>query len=573
MPSPPSNPQVETLSPEEERLFESFKQDIQISTNNTGFFKKYFQTTNYRNLVKFIFSKFSQNIRTLIKQFYFKTTNYEPRDQKTYILSNTSYDKLCDQMSIIKSPTDGDCFFKAVADGLNIHNYENQDSKIIYANYGKTELFTITILREIVYRYISELNSSVIDDMLSISESQVEPLNRKFSESINGLKTALNISDLTPDQYVSELNNVYNSNSNFLVYKPNVIPIDITEYENPFRILTKSEISRYIKSKDYWANDVAIEAICSKLKICIIPIEKYSDDNLVKLRAKNTEKLKALLTNNTLTKESCSKNVMFLFYKNNHYELIRFKYLTKPVSKLLGEGSRETIDYTGKWYTVFKSTDLSPPLHILLLIYGTIYSKINTEHQQNFSIYHTLMDTINNAVIRSLALPEKAVFIKLFNTVFPDRVSIENRLQASSRGLTNDEESQNQAGGQGENQGQGQVGYYNRPYYYQPPYYNRPLYNQPLNNIAKKPTEHETSKIAYKITIEMELHPGTSLTPEQLNQSKCNSKYNAIRKAFSEFTGRPYVIPPVYPPSKNNTTKKGGKILHYGHRKTRKTNL
>ncbi len=41
-----------------------------------------------------------------------------------------------------------------------------------------------------------------------------------------------------------------------------------------------------------------------------------------------------------------------------------------------------------------------------------------------------------------------------------------------------------------------------------------------------------------------------SLTPEQINESKCNSKYNAIRKAYSEFTGKPYVIPPVY---KQNT--------------------
>ena len=56
----------------------------------------------------------------------------------------------------------------------------------------------------------------------------------------------------------------------------------------------------------------------------------------------------------------------------------------------------------------------------------------------------------------------------------------------------------------------------------------------------------------------MELHEGTSLTPEQISNSKCSSKYNVIRKAFAEFTGRPYVIPPVY---KKSETKKiqGGK--------------
>jgi hypothetical protein len=85
----------------------------------------------------------------------------------------------------------------------------------------------------------------------------------------------------------------------------------------------------------------------------------------------------------------------------------------------------------------------------------------------------------------------------------------------------------------------------------EPPYKYRQQYDSRF--ITKKPEERDTSKIAYGITIDMELHPGKSLTPEQLNESKCNSRYNAIRKAFSEFTGRPYVIPPVY---KTSQTKK-----------------
>jgi hypothetical protein len=66
----------------------------------------------------------------------------------------------------------------------------------------------------------------------------------------------------------------------------------------------------------------------------------------------------------------------------------------------------------------------------------------------------------------------------------------------------------------------------------------------------------------------MELHPGTSLTPQQISESKCNAKYNAIRKAFAEFTGKPYVIPPVYP--KSNNTKKNIIQTKGGKRKTRK---
>ena len=51
----------------------------------------------------------------------------------------------------------------------------------------------------------------------------------------------------------------------------------------------------------------------------------------------------------------------------------------------------------------------------------------------------------------------------------------------------------------------------------------------------------------------MELYPGTSLSKEQLEKSACNSKYNTVKKAFSEFTGRPYKIPSIY--NKNKTIK------------------
>ena len=100
------------------------------------------------------------------------------------------------------------------------------------------------------------------------------------------------------------------------------------------------------------------------------------------------------------------------------------------------------------------------------------------------------------------------------------------------------------------------------------PYVNQRYGYRPsrINYITKKPEDRDTSKIAYTITIDMEVHPGTSLTPEQISESKCNNKYNAIRKAFSEFTGKPYVIPPLY--IKN--TQKNKETIRGGTRKIRK---
>ena len=90
----------------------------------------------------------------------------------------------------------------------------------------------------------------------------------------------------------------------------------------------------------------------------------------------------------------------------------------------------------------------------------------------------------------------------------------------------------------------------------------------------EKKDKDDESQLAYVITIDMELRPGTSLSPEELKDAKCNRKWNSIRKSWSELTGKPYVIPPVYnktvknkeeinknktqnlrPPPQNNTRK------------------
>ena len=67
----------------------------------------------------------------------------------------------------------------------------------------------------------------------------------------------------------------------------------------------------------------------------------------------------------------------------------------------------------------------------------------------------------------------------------------------------------------------------------------------------------------------MELFPGTSLTPKQISQAKCNNRYYAIRKALSDFTGIPYTIKPVYNQNQDPTqTRKIPQTA--GRRKTRK---
>ena len=53
----------------------------------------------------------------------------------------------------------------------------------------------------------------------------------------------------------------------------------------------------------------------------------------------------------------------------------------------------------------------------------------------------------------------------------------------------------------------------------------------------------------------MELKKGSPLTPEEFKQSNCTQKWNTVRKAFANFTGKTYTIPPVYDYSNKETLK------------------
>ena len=564
-------------------MYDTLRKDFKKSQLNTTFFIEYFQNYKYYDLMKLIITYFPQIIKNNINKFYHITTN--TYSKKSVLLSKLSYNKLCDQVSILKSPMDGDCFFKAVADGINIYNYENQSSNIVYNNYGINNLFTIKVLREIVFRYITQLSNERINDMLLAGQELSNSLNEKFGIAIDGFMRETGVRDITDENYLDIVNNVYHSDTNFLVKKPEEVPKELDLYYSPFRVITKQEFQQYILSKNYWANDIATDAICDMLGICIIPIEKYDYETKIRLAIKSVDRLKALISNNKLIKDACSNKVMFLFYKNNHYELIRFKYFVKPVTKTIGQDIRQQkiIEYKKKWYTIFNNNDLSPPIHILLLIYATTYSTIlDIETKNNFSIYLPIMKQLDTTCKKILYTESRVKFIKLFNDLFPNNRPVETRLISmvyNPDTLTSNElfienpeqeEEEEEEGDvvlpsvRGENQPlqmvtrsktqmqnpyqdiEGGQNRYSSPYRY-PPYYGypRPGY------ITKKPEERDSSKIAYSIIIDMELHPGTSLTPQQISESKCNTKYNAIRKAFAEFTGRPYVIPPVY----NKTVK------------------
>ena len=502
---------VEEITIEEDNLFDNFKINPKKNSKDTIFFIEYFKNNDYYNIINTVYENSNYSLKQFVNQFYKKITKYEP-NKNNEKLSTKFYKASCDQTDILKSVPNGNCFFEAVANGINIYNYENQSTKITNGIYGKIQLFTIYYLRQIVLEYVNNLNLNYY--MNKLAPIYVDILNAQF-------KTIINNEEFNSTQYLDELSNVYKTNYNFLIYKPTQISTNENEYNNPFRVIKNNELEKYILSSDYWANEVAIEAICKKLKICVLTIEETNNSS--------NNYLKAILNNNSQVKEeNCSNKIMFLYYKNNHFELIRFKSKTQK--------QRENTYYKYKFYTIFNNNEIFPPIHILFLIYGSIYSEINEIDKKNFSIYLKFMEEIHTSVKKILLSSSSDNFLKLFNKYFPTNKTIKAIINNPSNSLII------QSNDQAKNLNEQKGGLYNSPTDFN------------SNLITKTSSEVGQSKIAYNIKIYMDLYPGKSLTPEELNKSKCNSKYNAIKRAFAEFTGKPYVITPIYNKTiKNNT--------------------
>jgi hypothetical protein len=191
------------------------------------------------------------------------------------------------------------------------------------------------------------------------------------------------------------------------------------------------------------------------------------------------------------------------------------------------------------------------------------------------------MKSIDLSIKKILLSPLRDNFIKSFDDEFPSNKSIgtiitkqSNELVVSSQKLLQDEDQDldqdlDQDGGYNNRLPMYNINNYNYNRTYQP--------NPNLSGIIKKPDERDLSKIAYSIIIDMELQSGTSLSPDKISELKCTSKYNAIRKAYADFMGKPYIIKPVYPESdknkENNSQKTQKRELKGGSRKTRKQKI
>ena len=277
------NPNVEEVPDFEPRVPETKLTNSQASSK---FMREFFNSSSYYYIVNSLYKFMNAPAKKYIYNLYLTTTTISVKSSTTNI-SSDAYKETVKNLNVKRNPGKGDCFFIAVADAINIHNHKYHAGKISSGIYGYGDkIFTQTYLRSLVSDYI--LLSPYLETYLQNAIVNTENLNTQFENHVKTLERLSEengtYTEMNRDQYLETARDIYQNHDNFLVKMPNNIPIEVGDYYKPFKVLPKSEIKKYIESNDYLANEVGIHALCSKLGLNIIPIERVDKQGVSNLR-------------------------------------------------------------------------------------------------------------------------------------------------------------------------------------------------------------------------------------------------------------------------------------------------
>ena len=544
LPLPPIPP-VEEEEEEEENLPPSTYTVKLLQSKNGQEFRNYFLSNDYYEMVNYIVQNMNKESKNIINNILINTTGVSVKPAKN--LSKTAYNITVNGTKIYKNTGEGDCFFIAVADGINYQNLiSNPADKIYYNNYGKGNMiFTQQILRKIVSDFILNLNGNIINDIIQTSEVNANFLNTEFINFKNDLPEVM-----SEAEKLASLNNyleyLYKSNDSFLIKKPKQLTdTDLNLLNNLTTFSTiknRNEINNYILSSDYWANYVAIDALISVLGLNIIALEK-TPDNKIRLPYINT-------TYNW-------NKYMFLYYQNAHYELISFDYILQKIQK---KPVLRIKKFTKTIVIFDKNNDLYPPLWLIFLIFGSFYINILDENdKQNFTLLPpVIFNSLDNTFDNIMNIPDndsKLKFLDLFNKYFYPSILRDNSFTNSSgkfNAIT--------FGGATPNLQMTNPNIQSNPYNSYNPYnqnipqrynnmsqpYNRFIPNNQRLTLNRSINDEPVSNISYYIAIDVQLKKGTSLSTIDLINLKCNQQFNKIRKSYADLRGLKYSMLPVY---------------------------
>jgi hypothetical protein len=519
-------------------------------------------------------------------------------------ISKTAYEQTVADLHIHGTTRDGNCFFSAIATAINNYNYfrktiSPKENNIVYVIngaadgviYGINREFDQETIRYIVFDFL-EQNQGYLIDLLEATKGHMDILNGEFNNVLRtnfdnaGIKLPTDsdpeINDRmgeiysdTVTQSIPQYHPGFGTNINYNItelftpdveqYKPFSFMEDLVEMDpkDPNRIdsINIKNLKTYVTvGTTYWGDDVSIDAVNFILNLNIIAVKKGNEIPKGSVipnpgLPNSINEVYGIFQNNN-RKYGIDINrwthFLFIFLENNHYDLFTFDYQVGG-NKLP--------------FTIFKKDDVTfpPALYMLLLIFGFQYMNAAVV-DADFVFYPNLYRVLNESYIaitdkNTLTINDKCTMLNNFYDLFRlprfqraindshcNRINRGRTLPKSSISASSDVATGYEtAGGAGNRRTR-------RNYNYN--YNNNNNYNNNYpNNFLKRDAVRDVSKIGYYISIDLELKKGSPLTPEEIGESKCTRKWNTVRKAFANFTGKTYTIPPVYDYSNKQTLK------------------
>ena len=557
---------------------------IEYNTKIVEEIRDFFKNPKYTYIMDSIFQNMDEKSKQIILNNYRESSSknvqvIKKEDPST--INTIVYENNIDGLQIVANKGGGNCFFIAVADGINYYNFMNQQNKIKIGNYGSGELLiTQQVLRQLTYEFIyntfiKNKSKEEITQYFEHANVYVDNLNNLFKEQLIqliGLDHDKPLDDIistiidkvTPEQYEDIKLSVYKNNPNYLVTYDTGKPININSYTKPFRIVQEFELQKYILSNHYWGDETAIEAIKNKLGLNVIPLEYTSAISKKTI----VDKESINISRNYFVDDNWDK-YMFLLHTPGHFELIQFTFEENKMNnknKIIKSKTKVTIYNRHRNINNNPNSKFIPPMYILVIIFGRLFVSLNNPLKQSFTLLQNVFMSMFNAFTKIInentkenTEENKEKFIQLFLEYFPNAKNIIQSIHPIIGGdevkpynvnVTNN--------------------YYTNPYN---PNYHSNKTNHKDNKNNKNNKNNDEIQICYIIDVNMMLKKGTDIANNDISNLVCDRKWNAINKSFNNLIGRKYEMTPDYNnmPDKFKTTKNNNKTLKSKYARGSKT--
>lgn len=495
-----------------------------IKTPSTKKIQTYFYKGDFYQMLNSVYINFEDDVKTSINNVFMTQTPIQAGAGAN--LSKAAYDSVIESLNIYPNTGGGDCFFIAIADAINNYNYVNINTKITYNNNGVSRPFTVDILRTIVYEYLINQDPDIINMYVEAGVENAQILNNEFEVNLRRMEEQGPVDE---DAYIQIANKTYSENNShmFVIVPTKVSPL-IDNYYTPFVPAQKKQLERYIKSNQYWADEISIYAMAQILKINVIVLE---DKN-------NLLNSLCYIYNNVEQFNDWDKYV-FLYYSGGHYELVTFNFTRKLDNKNMpiptitifnrnppkANPKKSQVFYIVPYYIIFGMFgSYYYPIKDIAKRQTIVFLKLNNENV--FDIINRSINKIltDNAYVHTRQSFTRIEFVETFNRYFPgsDIPKPQNvpllETNILRRGLRNRTINTGEQDGGADYPGQIQSPY---PY------------------LVK-----EESDICYAIKIDLMLRKGTTITDVEFNKLLCNARWNEITKPLSTILNTAHSIRP-----------------------------